>query len=201
MEKRLTFTHIPEASGESALEELRAFYRRHSSPYVKERDPQQLIDAIKDRKVLVLRDEQGNLRATCGIFAYGDGTFREAGGVRVLDNGFGLQALLMSAAVVLEWAFDPPSESIFAATAQDNEPSIRSILRAGFEDVSDLGGLRMAALGMTEMDLGKRYFLFPEGRIAVALTNLRAMLKYRRITKDGNTIWIDVKPPFTDFEE
>jgi hypothetical protein len=198
MTTHLILTHLHESRGTAALAELRAFYAANPSQNVKERDAVQLLAAISDRKLVVLRDKAGDLRAACGIFAHGDGTFREVGGVRILDNGFGLQALLMSIAVAHEYAFDPPSEKLFAATARDNSPSLISIRRAGFERVADLGAARMSALQMSELDDKKEYFLLPEDSLSIAERNVAAVLSARQVERSGHVLHLDVQPPFTD---
>lgn len=198
MRTRLTLTHLPESGGDDALDELITFYAANPSKRVKERDPAQLLRAMKDRKIYVVRDESNALRGVCGTFEYGDGRIREVGGVRVILNGFGLQALLMSLAVAMEYQFDPPKEALYAATAYDNDPSIISILRAGFKDASDLGAVRMAALGITQLDPAKRYFLLPPDNVNAAERYVLSALSSRRIERRGGVIELDVKPPFTD---
>jgi len=201
MAAKLTLTIVPESGGDASLAELRAFYQSHSSHFVRERPPEQLLTAIAGRKMFVLRDEAGVLRAVCGLFEYGDGTFREVGGVRVLDNGFGLQALLMSVAVVSEWIFDWPSQPLYAATAKDNGGSIKSIERAGFVEVAELGLPRMAALGMTELDPGKCYYLFPDTGLMQARVAVRQILAEPSIARQNGGLALDVQLPLKDFVE
>lgn len=195
-----TLTIVPESGGDASLAELRAFYQAHASHFVKERPPEQLLRAIAGRKMFVLRDEAGALRAVCGLFEHGDGTFREVGGVRVLDNGFGLQALLMNVAVVSEWIFDWPSQPLYAATAKGNGGSIKSIERAGFVEVTDLGLPRMAALGMTELDPGKRYYLFPDTGLMQARAAVRPLLSQPSLARGDDRLELDIKLPLSEFE-
>jgi RimJ/RimL family protein N-acetyltransferase len=198
MTTTITLTHIPESAGSSGLDELAAFYTSNPSNRVKERDPEQLLRAIADRKVYVVRDSAGALCGVCGAFEYGDGTYREIGGVRVILNGFGLQGLLMSLAVAMEHQFDPPAEALYAATAHDNNASIISIERAGFHETKDLGARRMAALGLDQLDVAKRYFLLPSAGLSQAEAYVCGQLSSRRIIRPAGALNLDIQPPFTD---
>lgn len=199
MTRSLVMTLMPEGSGEAGLHELQAFYRKYRSKFVKERDPELLLATIADRKMFVLRNEAEALRGTCGSFAHGDGRFREEGGVRILDEGFGLQADLMSAAIVSEWIFDWPNERLYAATDFDNIPSIKNIGRAGFTEVRDLGAGRMAALKVTSLDPKKKYFLLPPGGLEMARARIRALLAKGFVEKNGIRINIDIQLPLTAY--
>jgi hypothetical protein len=198
MRNTLILTHIPQSAGSRGLDEIRSFYAANPSLNVKERDPEQLLKAITAGKIYVVRDAAGALHGVCGAFEYGNGRIREIGGVRVTLNGFGLQALLMSLAVTMEHQFDPPDEALYAATAQDNAPSIVSIGRAGFQEVSDLGAIRMAAMGINQLDPAKRYFLLPQEGVSLAGDNVLTVLSSRRIERFQGRIDLDIQPPFTD---
>jgi hypothetical protein len=139
-----------------------AFHAAHKSEFVKERDPEQLARAARDKKLFVLRGPAGEIRGTCGCFEYGEqGDHREVGAVRVLDQGYGLQVLLMTAAVLSEWMFDPPNAPIVCATANTNLASQTNILRAGFLQVPSFSSACMQAMGLFNPNPHKAYFEFP----------------------------------------
>ncbi len=142
------------------LEEWRDFHRINASDFVRERPPEQLEQAAEDNKLVVLDDAEGRIRASCGVFEYGEGSYREVGAVRVLVNGFGLQTAMMAAVVYSDWVYDPPDTSWLAITAKKNNGSIISIERAQFVSTEVLEEARLAAMGMKVLDSGKRHFLF-----------------------------------------
>lgn len=183
--------------GPGKLAEWHAFHAAHKSQFVKERDPVQLEKAARDSKLFVLQTENGDIRGSCGCFEYGEeGDFREIGAVRVLDEGCGLQVLLMSVAVASEWMFDIPPEPILAVTAQDNIASRTNILRTGFEPVTSLSNARLTAMSLVSLNPDKVYFQFPLDKAEPGCVSFVRQIKYQGfIEKHGRIIPVQLDIP------
>lgn len=176
----------------------RTFHGANASAFVKERDPLQIERAAEAGKLFVLVDEAGRIQGGCGLFEYGDGTFREAGGVRILSaaNGFGLQSVLMAVATYSEWVFDPPAAPVIAITAVENAASRKSIVRAGFIEVGagQLGADRFDAMAVAP-DPSKVYFLFPDTAMPAAREIIRDVVSAGAVSKNGRTMKLTLEVP------
>jgi hypothetical protein len=117
---------------EPDFERVLAFYSQNAHKYVREREPRVLETAIERSSLVLVENERGHLRGSCAQITYADGGYSETGAVRILENGFGLQAVLMGICALNEYIFSPPKHYIFAITAADNIPSLKNIARAGF---------------------------------------------------------------------
>ena len=170
------------------LDEWFAFQSRHRSDFVRERDPLQIEKAAIGQKAFVLRDALGEICGTCAVLEYDeDGLYREVGSVRITVNGWGLQTVMMAAALVSEWTFDPTPLPHLAITAIDNEGSIKSIGRAGFRKVEDLEPGRWAAMG-AQKSSAKVYFLAPDTSLLPNQALLRAIVRDGGIRRGAHTL-------------
>jgi hypothetical protein len=117
---------------EAELARVLEFYRQNPHPMVRERAPTILGDAIGRSSLLLLEEDDSKIVGVCVQLSHANGMYSETGGVRILVNGFGLQAIMMGICSINEYIFAPPTHKIFAITADDNIPSLKNIEKAGF---------------------------------------------------------------------
>jgi hypothetical protein len=180
---------------ERELARVTAFYGQNTSQYVRERDPQILKEAIGRSSVLLLEDERKIIQGSCVQISHGEGLYSETGAVRILINGFGLQTIMMGICAINEYIFSPPSDSIFAITAADNEPSLKSIQRSGF--VPDLPGRDLLhTIGYSgEFPDTKRFFRFQREEALPVRDKLLLLRSTGELRRASSTISITVEHP------
>jgi hypothetical protein len=172
---------------EAELARILAFHKENAHKFVRERDPGILKAAIERSSFLLLEDESGKLVGTCAQVSHGNGEYSETGIVRVLVNGFGLQTIMMGIAAITEYLLSPPEHDIFAVTASDNDPSIKSILRAGFLSHTEDSAF-LKTLGLSEFPPSKRLFRFDHATTTTIRRQLIDLAKTHKITKGERSL-------------
>ena len=108
-----------------------AFVEDNSHSYNHPRTRDVFYGAISgDRKLLLVEHEGPPARmvAAAAVFGHLGGNFRELAATRVIENGLGLQRLLISARIVHELIMDPESDmQFFCAVDPKNRKSIHNI--------------------------------------------------------------------------
>jgi hypothetical protein len=180
---------------QAELARVVAFYGQNPSQYVRERDPDLLKAAIGRSSVLLVEDENGSIFGSCVQISHGDGQYSETGGVRVLINGFGLQAVMMGICALNEYIFSPPTDGMFAITAADNEASIKNIQRAGFlPDIPD--SQLLGKIGYTgQFPDSKRFFRFQREAATKVRDTLLLLNSARSIKRGSSSLSIELEHP------
>jgi len=164
------------------LARLKIFLERNPSSNLADRpDPifqASIEDALSFRiQSAALVDDDGlHICAQGGVFGWAQGRGFEIGGINVATayRGLGLQKLLMRTAIVRIVEQDinivnDPNAAIFAAVADDNEPSWRSIEGVGFVQAESTD-IVWSLIGKSQdvfTAKGKRLYRFPIERLAV----------------------------------
>jgi len=177
------------------FERVLAFYRQNAHKYVREREPEVLEAAIDRASLIIAEDEGGRIQGSCAQITHSDGLYSETGAVRILVNGFGLQAILMGICAFNEYIFSPPSKYIFAITAADNYPSIKNIERAGFlHDQPEASVL--AAIGRKEgFPPDKRFFRFDPTKARAVRERLLQLAVNRELRRGDTKITFTLDHP------
>lgn len=112
------------------------FFEVNRNPYNRAREDAELIRSIRDRKLFVVSDANGAIKAAAAVFGYRDGDYREVGAIFVDPDlrGIKLQQMLEWAMCLSEDILDGPAEdyTCFAIVAHDNGGSIHNLEAAGF---------------------------------------------------------------------
>ncbi|WP_372785006.1 GNAT family N-acetyltransferase [Phenylobacterium sp.] len=143
--ERIWLTIADPEQPEAELRRLKGFLDRYPSGNLKPRPDDVFGGAIEDslafrlQSTATIDDEGQHICAQGGVFDWRNGQVYEIGAISVAPafQGFGLQKLIMRTAVIrlVEQriqALDDPEFLIFAAVAEDNIASWRSIESVGF---------------------------------------------------------------------
>jgi hypothetical protein len=152
------------------------------------------MQAIEDKKMLVVTGEGGNIQAASAIFEYGgEGEYREYGAVLVAWHlrGYGIMRTLGQVQSLSEEVLDPGFKTLFAVVKATNTPSIRNLCKIGFTERDPDAFVR----GLKDLN-GRYYFELPRHCCYQHAVDLLAIAEKPRSTRcngDSIELHLDVK--------
>ncbi|MEG3617613.1 GNAT family protein [Magnetovibrio sp. PR-2] len=110
------------------------YYQDNKNNFNAERDPFEILMALKDNTATYILDPSGQIVASSLTFRYGT-RHTETGASRVTKNGFAFQRVLKHYQVINDYLFRWPEAHFFATVAKNNAASIHNIEKCGFEQI------------------------------------------------------------------
>jgi ribosomal protein S18 acetylase RimI-like enzyme len=114
------------------------FFRSQPSPFLRERPDAELLDAIEQRRFLIIETVRPS-RIVAAIAGFNmdqclPDLVVQVGAVRVADEfqGLGLARILLSTMLLTIYKEEQELELVYAAVRGDNKPSIAMVTRGGF---------------------------------------------------------------------